>query len=316
MKRLYFVGFALFLIAVLPSCKKEKKVFAAFSFTAGNLYAPCTVQFENNSKEASSYLWDFGDGTTSSEPNPSKTYTVSGTYKVTLTAYGESGHATTFSRVLVQPPQLTPPVAGFTFSDTSGMAPYTVNFTNTSLNAVSYLWDFGDGATSTLVHPSHAYTSGGNFTITLTATNNAGTNQAVGHINITVPTHLRITNASVSAIPFVDSLGLRWDSNGWPDVYFKLLDHLGNQVFLGSYINDVTIEMLPVSWRINPALEISDFNSFWLFEFYDFDNPGPDRHIGNIAININEFTSGPNAFPALITKTQDGITLRLNAVWY
>lgn len=66
------------------------------------------------------------------------------------------------------------PVAGFTMSKTSVDVDETVEFTNNSENAVTYLWDFGDGNTSTDEHPAHSYSSGGNFTITLTATGDGG----------------------------------------------------------------------------------------------------------------------------------------------
>ncbi len=66
------------------------------------------------------------------------------------------------------------PVASFTSSSGGN----TVTFTNTSVNAASYLWNFGDGNTSTATSPSHAYGSSGTFTVSLTATNLCGTSGA------------------------------------------------------------------------------------------------------------------------------------------
>lgn len=64
------------------------------------------------------------------------------------------------------------PVASFTGSPTSGTAPLTVNFTNTSSDATEYLWDFGDGNTSLDENPAHTYNSPGIYTVTLTAAHN------------------------------------------------------------------------------------------------------------------------------------------------
>ncbi len=65
-----------------------------------------------------------------------------------------------------------PPVARFSGSPTSGYAPLTVNFTDESANdPTSWSWDFGDSGTSTAQNPSHEYTSGGDYTVSLTATN-------------------------------------------------------------------------------------------------------------------------------------------------
>ncbi|UPT67205.1 MAG: PKD domain-containing protein [Sphingobacteriales bacterium JAD_PAG50586_3] len=63
------------------------------------------------------------------------------------------------------------PLAGFTFTDAGG---YEAVFTNTSTNAASYLWSFGDGSTSTDAAPSHQYNSDGTYTVTLIATNACG----------------------------------------------------------------------------------------------------------------------------------------------
>ena len=65
---------------------------ANFSITGSNQYAPAEVSFTNLSTNASSYSWDFGDGGSSSSSNPSHTYSTSGTYNVTLTAYNDAGH--------------------------------------------------------------------------------------------------------------------------------------------------------------------------------------------------------------------------------
>lgn len=80
-----------------------------------------------------------------------------------------------------------PPVAAFTGSPTSGCAPLTVNFTDQSTNTpTSWSWDFGDGGTSTAQSPSHQYAAGGNYTVTLTASNAAGSDQEVKTNYITV----------------------------------------------------------------------------------------------------------------------------------
>ncbi len=72
-------------------------------------------------------------------------------------------------------PKIEPPVASFTGNLTSGTAPLTVNFVETSTGSpTSWSWSFGDGSTSTSQHPSHQYISIGNYTVSLTATNTCG----------------------------------------------------------------------------------------------------------------------------------------------
>ena len=84
----------------------------------------------------------------------------------------------------------SPPVANFSGSPTSGTAPLTVNFTDSSTNSpTSWSWSFGDGGTSTSQNPSHQYTSAGNYTVTLTATNAYGSDPETktNYITVTVP---------------------------------------------------------------------------------------------------------------------------------
>ena len=85
----------------------------------------------------------------------------------------------------------TQPYAGFNYSTD---ASFTVKFTNTSKDATSYVWDFGDGKTSTATHPSHTYISRGSKTVTLTARNGHTKDKAVAYINMT--SQIKLINQS------------------------------------------------------------------------------------------------------------------------
>ncbi|MFN0037419.1 MAG: PKD domain-containing protein, partial [Saprospiraceae bacterium] len=123
-----------------------------------------TATFTNASANASSYFWDFGDGNTSTQQNPAHTYANCDTYTVTLTSTNMCGTATSTASVTVGNGS---PSAIFT-SNVNGL---TAIFSNTSANAVSYLWDFGDGNTSTQQNPAHTYANCDTYTVTLTSTN-------------------------------------------------------------------------------------------------------------------------------------------------
>jgi PKD repeat protein len=78
------------------------------------------------------------------------------------------------------------PTAGFTATPTSGTAPVTVTFTDTSTGTpTSWQWDFGDGTASTAQNPSHTYTTAGTYTVTLKATNAAGSTTATKTVTVT-----------------------------------------------------------------------------------------------------------------------------------
>jgi gliding motility-associated-like protein len=130
------------------------------------------VMFTSTSTPApNSVAWNFGDGNTSVVNNPTHTYTSPGTY--TVRYIGDFGGCfdTTFRTITI----FAKPTANFTAPVTSACRPpLTVNFTNTSLAATTFNWNFGDGGTSTQRNPTHTYTSVGLFTVTLIATNASG----------------------------------------------------------------------------------------------------------------------------------------------
>ncbi len=158
---------------------------AAFSGSPTSGCTPLTVTFTDESTgDITSWDWTFGDGGTSTAQNPSYEYTSTGTFTVSLTVTGPGGSDTETKTDYITVSDV--PTAGFTGSPTSGEVPLTVNFTNTSSGATSYLWDFGDTQTSTATNPSHTYTEAGTFTVTLTATNSCGSDTETKTDYITV----------------------------------------------------------------------------------------------------------------------------------
>ncbi len=137
--------------------------------------APLAVSFTNASTSATSYLWSFRDGGTDSQASPNHTFGAAGNYEVFLVAIGTGGCRDTFFRTITVTGTVTnPPVASFSVSGSNCVAPCAISFTNTSQNAATANWDFGDGSTSTENSPNHAFQTGGNFTVKLTVANAAG----------------------------------------------------------------------------------------------------------------------------------------------
>ena len=78
------------------------------------------------------------------------------------------------------------PVAKFSTNVTNGYVPLTVQFTDRSTNATGREWNFGDGATSTGLNPTHTYRAAGIYTVNLTVSNAVGTNSMLATINILI----------------------------------------------------------------------------------------------------------------------------------
>lgn len=134
-----------------------------------------TVQFTDvSTSNPSSWMWDFGDGTTDSVKNPVHAYTAPGWHPVTLIAANSGSCADTIQKtnyILVDP---SPAAAATADVTQSCSAPLTVNFSDFSMGAVSWLWNFGDGNTSAVQNPAHTYVTEDSFTVTLTVMNVVG----------------------------------------------------------------------------------------------------------------------------------------------
>ena len=169
---------------------------ADFSGTPTSGLAPLTVNFSDLSTAGSgtitSYAWDFGDGGSSTEQNPSYTYNAAGTYTVSLTVTDDLGNSGTESKTAyITVDAVVNPTADFSGTPTSGLAPLTVNFSDLSTagsgTITSYAWDFGDGGSSTEQNPSYTYNAAGTYTVSLTVTDdlgNSGTESKTAYITV------------------------------------------------------------------------------------------------------------------------------------
>ena len=148
---------------------------AAFAANPTSGLAPLIVSFTNFSIGASGYAWAFGDGSGSTNAQPTNTYASAGVYSVALTAIGPGGtnSLTRTNYITVLAP---PPIASFTADVSSGVAPLPVAFANASTGATNYTWDFGNGAGSSETAPAYTYPRPGSFSVSLTAVGPGGTN--------------------------------------------------------------------------------------------------------------------------------------------
>jgi hypothetical protein len=105
------------------------------------------------------------------------------------------------------------PVANFNYSYTDNVAPAEVTFTNLSTDAEEYLWDFGDGNSSTSSSPTHTYDDGGDFMITLRATGRGGNASTSKSINILDPTTYSVRN--LSTVTLFNVTSYYWDGGDY-----------------------------------------------------------------------------------------------------
>jgi PKD repeat protein len=169
---------------------------ADFTFAPTNPETGTTITFTDASTDSdgtiTNWAWNFGDGTTSTQRNPTKAYTTASTFTVTLTVTDDDGATDIQTKqVTVAAPNVAP-VADFTFTPTNPETGTTITFTDASTDSdgtiTGWAWNFGDTTTSNVQNPTKAYTAAGTYTVTLTVTDNDGaTNTKTKQITINTP---------------------------------------------------------------------------------------------------------------------------------
>jgi len=146
------------------------------------------ISFNNNSSSAIQYFWNFGDGNTSTNTNPFHTYTDTGWFTISLSAtnpYCPSDTLIKFDYIHITH---NLPIAGFTISTDSICIGDSLQFTNNSSNADSYLWLLpgGNPSSSTLQNPAVEYNASNNYSFTLVATGPGGSDTLIQNFFIDV----------------------------------------------------------------------------------------------------------------------------------
>lgn len=162
------------------ACKSPDTVIRSiriYNFrVSGSFTMPDTICFGTpfspsvNAANASTTIWSFGNGDSSLVGTPAYTYLSVGTFTVTFIVInpGACNGIDSVKQVITVIPG---PIANFTFIPTSPEPNVPTTFTNTSINATRYLWDFGDNTNSTLTHPVHQFNKTGTYTVCLEAFN-------------------------------------------------------------------------------------------------------------------------------------------------
>jgi PKD repeat protein len=169
-------------IGCLGPCSAPAAPVADFEANPTEGCTPLVVFFDDQSSNSpTSWSWSFPGGSPGSSTlqNPTVTYNTPGTFNVSLTATNSQGSNSITVNNLIE--VLPDPVADFDFQVDEN----TVDFENLSQFADSYDWDFGDGESSTQTNPIHNYDEDGDYTVTLTASNECGSDEYTFEITIT-----------------------------------------------------------------------------------------------------------------------------------
>ena len=222
------------------------------------------------------YSWDFGNGLVSSIPNPSATYSSVGVYAVSL-AITTTGGCTASVNFPSGVKVGTPPATDFNIGKTVACAFDSIQFTDLSAPADQWLWQFGDGKTSTLKNPKHAYDSVGDFTVRLTAFNNGCPVTATkNNLIITPPVprftyqsdcndRLSVTFKNESVLDNNSPLTYKWEFGDPANNTSTLKDPVFKYPAIGKYTVKLTVTngscTNTLTKEVTLVAELADFNA-------------------------------------------------------
>jgi PKD repeat protein len=167
---------------------------AAFTPTCG----ADSCRFSDGSTDAdgsvTAWRWTFGDGSSSTERNPSHSFVSAGTYQVRLTVTDDrGGEGATTKQVSVDASGNAPPTANLTWSCTALDCAFTDASSDGGASITAWAWAFGDGGTASAQNPSHTYGAESTYTVSLTVTD---ANSAQASVSKQVTVSLPGSNAS------------------------------------------------------------------------------------------------------------------------
>ena len=155
------------------------KPIPAFTTPSPQCFSNNNFTFNNNSVGATAYLWNFGDGNTSIDQVPTHSYSTAGNYTTKLMVTNSNGCADSTSNVTNV---LAVPTSAFTAPAAQCILNNDFTFPNTSTGGATYLWNFGDGNSSTLPNPTHIYSTANAYNVKLIVTNNSGCWDTVSNV--------------------------------------------------------------------------------------------------------------------------------------
>jgi len=299
---------------------------ATFSFTQTNCGQ--TITINNTSTLTSTFLWNFGDGSTSTLSNPIHNYSSPGNYTITLIAGNGSCSDTTTQTITVT----TPTTSSFIATPDCNNG---VTLTNNSTNASTYSLNWGDGNIQSSFSTQHQYLTTGTYTITLIALNGTCSDTTTQTITVITPTTssfiatpdcnngVTLTNNSTNASTY----SLNWGDGNIQSSFSTQHQYLNSGPYTitlisyGGICSDtfsitINIDTLPgsnINYTVNPCTNSVSFaaTNSAISYFWNFG----DGTTNNTSSSIHQFTQPGNYIITLVSSNNlciDSTTVTIN----
>jgi PKD repeat protein len=255
------------------------------SFTGDSVCVGLAFTPQNNTtpNTGNTYDWNFGNGGSSTLPNPVYVYSTPGNYPVTLTATTTQGCVNSFSKTILVKPS---PVVNFNADTGCINADYQFIDSSTVTGGLSisqWSWNFGDGSPfSPLQNPAHAYTATGNKSVSLTVTSSNGCTTSANKNLVVVgsasaPQSFALTSPANGSQITTSNVGFSWNASANAKRYTLLLSTDANfstaQVYSNLSTNSYTATLTPNTqyyWKVRAYNVCNDSVSSATFNFRIF----------------------------------------------
>lgn len=228
------------------SCSTTPPPSAGFTYTStGFLCRGDSIQLINSSSNATTYQWITPSGITisdSSDVNPWIFPSSGGSFTVTLIASNTSSSDTISNTLAIT--LINPPIASATSNLSNTTVGTPIFFTNLSANSSNYSWDFGDGAQSNAINPSHSYIDTGSYSVMLIASNGI-CNDDTTYIPIVInePTALVDLNADLEIYPN-PTKGILYHPRVLTPLNYQIYDVTGQLIMTGQSDGIISLQAL------------------------------------------------------------------------
>ena len=226
--------FVLVLSTFLATAQQPTASFIALPLSG---CAPLAVTFTDQSAGSpTAWQWDLGNGTLSTQQNPTTTYFNSGLYTISLTVTNANGSNTLTRTQYIKVDDK--PTVDFSALNTTGCFPLRTSFTDLSVGGSaavsSWEWDFGDGGLSTAQNPVHNYLVAGNYTVTLKVTNSGGCSKVISrpnYIQVSTGVTVAFTNSAPTQCKPPETINFTDNSTGPGTLSYEWLFGDGGNAF-------------------------------------------------------------------------------------
>lgn len=303
MKYLLFILVACLFIACNGDIWGREPAKSDFRILNNECQAPCKVTFINTSTgNANTYIWSLGNIGSNTSENAEQIFNMPGDYDVTLFASNSGGFSSTTQKVHIKQPE-SKPIVDFdiVFSNSSTgetcLSPCYLTFQNNTIGVnTSYLWDFGDGNTSTAQNPQHSFMEQGTYNITLTATNQYGSNFITKSLTV-FPNFSKVKVRSIKLNSIFMPLNT-YDADetyphSCPDLYINAFNNTGGSLIIQNRDLGIQTDVKNVPCIIYNLHDVDlSLDGYYTLNIMDYDDPlSPqlDEYVASFYPSFNNF---------------------------